>query len=443
MEEQLKFAKASLLIPRLETDPEQESTFAPAVLQRTQTSRAPEYKTPSKNAPFTLSKMGMTDLNKIARDPEEGKEHGGFSQLNALGMTAAFFQQEQDEARAINELADRYEFVPDFELSLPTRPSVQNPLATSNPPISLIESPWPAESGVALAHSLGFKGNGVLVGVLDTGIDADHQEFIDKIVTYRYVSFFPNSPFWPSRDIRGIDTDGHGTHVSGIIAGKNIGVAPEAYLYVASVIESETTRTSLIRVTYGLDWLLRQFSRPENENRPAIVNLSLGFPESPPAGISEGEYRARLRAMETLIRVLIQANVLPIVAIGNSGEGQFGYPGGFRDSLAIGAVDFDKQIANFSGSGNPPNSNAKPDLVGYGVNVYSSLERNYLGESNYQQFSGTSMASPYVAGIAALYRSQNPLLSIAEIRAKILSNALNLPALAASRVGAGLARFIP
>lgn len=443
MENQLQFQKAVLLMPRLEDNSDGESTFAPAVLQRTQVSRSLNFNTPSHHAPYTLSKLGMTDLNKASSDPDDVGISGGFTQLNALGMTAAFFNREQDEANAINELADRYEFIPDFPLSIPSRPITQNALSTSNLPQALMELPWPEISGVSKAHSMGFKGNGVLVGVLDTGIDADHQEFVDKTITYRYVSLFPNSPYWPSRDIRGIDTGGHGTHVSGIIAGKNIGIVPEADLYVASVIESETTRTSLVRVTYGLDWLLRQFSRPENENRPAVINLSLGFPETTPEGLTEGEYQSRLRAMRILIRLLTQANVLPVVAIGNDGAGNFGYPGGFDNTLGVGAVDFNGNIADFSGSGDPPNSQGKPDLVGYGVNVYSSVERNYRGESIYKQLSGTSMASPYVAGIAALYRCQQPLLSVDEIKAKILSNALNFPNISASRIGVGLARFLP
>ncbi len=67
---------------------------------------------------------------------------------------------------------------------------------------------WPEQSGVSDAREERVRGHGVLVGVLDTGIDADHSEFSHRLVTYRYVSLFPFSPYWPSRDVRGFDPTG-------------------------------------------------------------------------------------------------------------------------------------------------------------------------------------------------------------------------------------------
>lgn len=277
-----------------------------------------------------------------------------------------------------------------------------------------------------------------MIGVLDTGVDADHVEFDGKRINYRYVSLFPHHPQFGSRDIRGFDLDGHGTHVCGIMCGQNIGIAPEAELFVASVIESETTLTSLIRVSAGLNWLLAQFSKPERQYRPAILNISLGFPSSSP-GINPTDYQNRLNLMERLIRTLRKFNVLPVCAIGNDGPGNFGYPGAFDRVLGIGAVDFENKVASFSGGGIVGNSLVKPNLVGYGVGIYSSVERDYDGNSIYQRFNGTSMASPYVAGVGALYRCKYPGLNVDRIEELLIGNALVLSG--QNNIGNGLAVF--
>jgi serine protease AprX len=305
---------------------------------------------------------------------------------------------------------------------------------------SLEQREWPDESGVPLAHAQGIRGAGVMLGVLDTGIDADHPEHASKIVQFRYVSLFPNSPHNPARDVRGFDPDGHGTHVCGIAAGVHHGVAPEVDLYVASVIESETIRTSLGRVAAGMEWLLHQFSRPENANRPAVVNMSLGFPIACPPGIGEDDYRLNLRALQTMLRRLLDSNVLPVVASGNTGPNTVGYPAAFPEALAIGAVDFERRVANFTASG-VVGKRSVPDVMGYGVNVYSSTERRCNNQAFYERMSGTSMAAPYVAGIAALYRCRAPDLTALEVRDLILANAVKLPRSAVHRTGKGLAVF--
>jgi subtilisin family serine protease len=330
-------------------------------------------------------------------------------------------------------LEDEYEFVRDFKLNIPSPVRGQH-----RGRAALDSAEWPEECGVRHAHSEGVKGAGVLVGVCDTGVDADHDEFRHQTINFRYVSLFPNSPYWPPRDVRGFDVDGHGTHVCGIIAGQRTGVAPDASLYVASVIESETTSTSMVRTSYGLNWLLRQFSRPDNEHRPAVLSMSLGFPQVL-AGDAQ-EHAKRLCVMEVLLQTLVQANVVPVVAIGNDGPGQYGFPGAFGNVIGVGAVDFDQQVAAFSGSG-VIGTVKKPDVVGYGVSVYSSIERSYDGRSIYQRLSGTSMATPYAAGITALYRCQQPAMTVDEIRDKLHDTALGLRTHPKERVGSGLVVF--
>ena len=108
----------------------------------------------------------------------------------------------------------------------------------------------------------------------------------------------------------------------------------------------------------------------------------------------------------------------------------------------MGAVDFALQVAEFSGSGTSPlTGEAEPNLVGFGVDVVSSVERTIYNRSLYRKMSGTSMAAPYVSGIAALYASQNPKLQGRALWQHLIQSALPVEALP-GRAGAGLARFV-
>ena len=437
------FNRKILLVPKEGREDVENVTFSPAAqIRQTATLRRNlELRTPRKNINNVFHRIGFDDLRELHVFPTPVSDKGFFASFEHLGMAAVYSHQETDLDDVRNELEDEYEFVEDFPLSIPCRVVMSDiPSNKSKSAQDLRE--WPEESGVHLAHQAGVRGAGTLVGVLDTGVDADHHEFSNHRINYRYVSLQPNSPFWPPRDVRGFDTDGHGTHVCGILAGRNTGVAPEAQLYVASVIESETILTSLTRVAAGLNWIFRQFTRPDNEHLPAVLSMSLGFPPNLP-GVSDSQYEQRLRIMRTLLETLYQANVLPVVAIGNDGEGNYGFPGAFKDVMGIGAVDFEGNVASFSGSGTHPTEGvSKPDLVGYGVGVNSALERDYGGSAIYQRLNGTSMATPYVAGIAALYRSLYPTLTVNDLKDMLFDNALSLTGQPKKRTGAGLARFV-
>ena len=402
------------------------------------------FREPARSATRVLIDTGLEPAAAKLQDRE--KATGIFKNLDMLGVAAAAFRDAGELEKAKAELEQDYEFVPDFALRLPDPlPRISARLTGPDAQDKLASSHWPENSGVAEAHDGGIRGKGVLVGALDTGVDSGHQEFQGRDIDFRYVSFYPNSPSWPSRDVFGFDTDSHGTHVSGIISGTARGIAPDAQLHVASVIESETTLTSLSRVISGLDWLLRKFAEDKNKDLPAVINLSLGFPSAATPDISRADYETRIRAIRYIVDDLLDANVLTIAAIGNSGEDTFGYPGGFGQTLGVGAIDFNHNVASFSGNRRPvagPIEAEKPDLVGYGVDVYSCIERDCAGRSFYSQMSGTSMASPYVTGIAALYRCANPRLDARTVRQKMLDTCLPLPGQPRHRVGAGLARFV-
>lgn len=336
-----------------------------------------------------------------------------------------------EQAREV--LEDDYDLAPDVALGMPVptswTPTVREPDVSRR---------WPDVTGINFAHAAGVKGKGVMVGILDTGCDADHIEFRGKKVNFRYVPL--NSVTDAVRAVRGFDVDGHGTHVSGIIAGDNIGIAPEVELLVASVLESETLKTSLDRVLIGLDWMLSHFSQAENLSKPTVVNMSLGFP---PEALRLPAYRRAAELFRKVLRILSDDfGVLTVVAIGNDGPGKMRAPGFYPECLAVGAVDYQLEAADFSGGGiSPITGKPKPDICGIGVDVISSFERTMANRSRYVRMSGTSMASPYVTGIAALYASMRPEMQGPDLRQRLVSSALPLKE-SGDRVGAGLARFV-
>lgn len=372
-------------------------------------------------------------LQPVTKDKLPDPEHSSFQHLTKLDTFVVKTGSDALTAQVIDLLNETHTILPSIVLTAP-RPTMgrifQRRPAQTNP--------WPEASGIQKAHKAGVTGKGVLVGILDTGVDADHIEFRQKKIDYRYVPLDPAID--RLRTVRGFDVDGHGTHVCGIVAGKTIGIAPDVDLMVASVIESETLKTTLDRVLTALDWMLQVIDKPQYKNKPAIINMSLGFV---PQSLSDEQVRIVGDLLDRMVTTLLQTlNVLPVVAIGNDGPGHVRAPGYFRQALSVGALDFGGQAAEFSGGGlSEVTGEIEPDIAGYGVDITSSLERTIDGRSIYASMSGTSMAAPYVTGIAALCASQNPTLQGETLRRYLLDNAYPLSS-PPDRVGAGLARFV-
>jgi subtilisin family serine protease len=376
-----------------------------------------------------LKGIGLSKVEPEEAAPEEGDK---FQRLGYAGAYVVDAADEDIAERAKDVLEPEYHIMPDIELGLPK--ALLARLYRRRP---RRKAYWPEWSGIEDAHRGGVTGKGVLVGVLDTGCDADHLELRDKRIPFQYIPLRPTPE--AVRNVRGFDTNGHGTHVTSIIAGKNVGVAPDVDLMVASVIESETVKTSLERVVIALDWMLSHFQLEENLEKPTIINVSLGFR---PEWISASQFEAVVEGIKMLLSTLVvDFEVLPVVAIGNDGPGVVRAPGYFPESFSVGAVDSDLEPATFSGGGiSPVSGETEPDIVGFGVDVLGALERDVERNSVYAKKSGTSMAAPYVSGIAALVASANSGLQGAGLRRFLLDNALSLAG-ERNRVGAGLARF--
>jgi subtilisin len=259
----------------------------------------------------------------------------------------------------------------------------------------------------------GLDGSGVAVGHLDTGVDAGHPALNGAVA--RFVEFGLLGERKTDR-AQPYDSDDHGTHTAATIAGRpvkgrRVGVAPGAALHSALVIEGGAV---VSRVLGGMDWAI--------ETGVRVLNMSLGF---------QGYWDDFL----DLTQILRARNILPVFAIGNEGAGTSRSPGNYAESLSVGAVDKDLRVPRFSSSDQfqRPTDPTVPNLVAPGVGVISARPGG-----GYQSMDGSSMATPHVAGLAALLLQAKPTASVAEVEAAILSSCRAVPGQPLVRQGQGL-----
>ncbi len=234
----------------------------------------------------------------------------------------------------------------------------------------------------------GLTGAGVLVGHLDTGVDARHPALDGAIDVFARFDVLGRQV----ADAQPADTGFHGTHTAGLLVGRahggrQYGGAPGATLASAEVIEGGDIPA---RVVAGLDWCVGQGVR--------IVNLSLGVPQFEPMFAS-------------MLQLLRARGVLPVVAIGNSGPQTSRTPGNLPEALSVGAIDAQENIWLRSSSqqfANP--ARIVPSLVAPGVEIYSCAPGGDLNT-----LSGTSMAAPHVSALAALLLERRPDLTVSQL----------------------------
>lgn len=211
------------------------------------------------------------------------------------------------------------------------------------------------------------KGAGVKVAVLDTGCAPTHPDLRDAILKSKD---FTRSPSGAA------DVQGHGTHCAGVIAAREnstgvIGIAPGAGLLIGKVL-GDNGSGSLTSVAAGIDWAVEQGAN--------VISMSLGSPDGAPA-------------LKTAVDRAAAAGVFVICAAGNEGPSldTVGYPAMYDSVVSVGAVDSRKRIAGFSSRG------TRVDVVAPGVDILSCYPPRNLAK-----LSGTSMATPFVAGVVAL-----------------------------------------
>ncbi|MHA1753109.1 MAG: S8 family peptidase, partial [Candidatus Helarchaeota archaeon] len=262
----------------------------------------------------------------------------------------------------------------------------------------------------------GVEGEGVIVAVIDTGIDDTHPDLKNKVIA--------KADFTSEKgtDLENIDGNGHGTHVSSTIAGtgaaskgKYKGVAPKAKLIAAKVLASNGSG-SFSGVIAGIDWAAKQNCH--------VMNMSLGANVSGSCDGTDAVCQAVDAAMDKGIVVCIAA--------GNSGPESktVGTPGCAKKVITVGATDKNDGIAWFSSRGPTADGRIKPDICFPGYNIVAARAKNtsmgHPVNNYYTSASGTSMATPHCAGVATLLKCAKPEISSHEIKQIIMKSGIDL-----------------
>lgn len=258
----------------------------------------------------------------------------------------------------------------------------------------------------------GFTGEGIIVAVIDTGVDYNHSDLDANIwvnageITANGIDddgngYVDDRQGWDFVEGDGdpMDLDGHGTHVAGTIAAENndfgvTGVAYDAAIMAVRVLD-ENGSGFYSDIAAGI--------RYATDNGANVINLSLG-----------GGYSAEV---EAAVAYAAGLGSVVVMAAGNGYADEPGYPAYTATDfgIAVGAIDITKTLADFSNDAGPIPLDY---VVAPGVDVLSTTPGN-----TYQAFNGTSMATPHVAGVAALVLSANPNLSAAEVETTLVETA--------------------
>lgn len=265
-----------------------------------------------------------------------------------------------------------------------------------------------------------FTGAGIRLAVLDTGIDLAHPDYVSRAITH--ASFVPGETV--------DDVQGHGTHCAGTAAAgppqainvPRYGVAPGAELFVAKVLNNRGAGREL-DIIAGIVWAL--------DNGCDIISMSLGRATGPQEPFDP--------LYEDIAADAFDAGCLIIAAAGNDSDRRYRYvapvssPANAPSIMAVAAIEADGSIAPYSNGGV---GTGRIDVAAPGSGVFSSVPRPQL----YRNLSGTSMACPHVAGIAALWAQSDPALRGQRLWDQLVAVAEPLAGQSAVDIGKGLVK---
>ncbi|MET8101308.1 S8 family serine peptidase [Streptomyces sp. NPDC005236] len=274
--------------------------------------------------------------------------------------------------------------------------------------------------GAPDAWGKGLDGKGVKVAVLDTGVDTHHPDVADRVGE--------SQSFVPDETVE--DGHGHGTHTASTVGGSGAasdgaekGVAPGADLMIGKVLSDEGYGQDSWIIA-GMEWAAGHGAR--------VISMSLGSSE--PSDGTDPMSRA-------VDRLTDETGALFVIAAGNSGgEGTLGSPGAADEALTVAAVDSADKRAYFSSQGPRYGDYAlKPDISAPGVDILAAKAGGSAATGWYRTMSGTSMATPHVAGAAAILAQEHPDWKARELKDALMSTSKELPSYTAYQVGSGRA----
>ncbi|HET7433943.1 MAG TPA: S8 family serine peptidase [Thermoanaerobaculia bacterium] len=255
----------------------------------------------------------------------------------------------------------------------------------------------------------GTRGAGVTVAIIDTGVDYTHPAFGNGLG-----SAFKVRGGWDfvNDDADPMDDNGHGTHVAGIVAANGAGltgVAPDASLIAYKVLDGLGSGDE-DNIIAAIERAVDPDQNGDTSDHVDVINMSLG-------GAAQADDPTALAVENASAK-----GVLVVVANGNGGD--YGFvpsPAIAPSAISVGAIDGNDYIADFSSRGPAYDYSMKPELVAPGVGILSSVPQGGQAEA-----SGTSMASPHVAGVAALIKSLHHDWTPAEVKSAIVSTTTSL-----------------
>ena len=287
-------------------------------------------------------------------------------------------------------------------------------------PIALAGAVLPAEWNINMVRApelwaRGFRGEGAVIASLDTGVDGLHP---DLASSYRggtnswYDGF---GVFTTPRDNYGHGTLTMGLMVGGDSAGTSIGVAPAARWIAGRVFDQYGVSTESI-IHQAFQWILDPDSNPATDDAPDVVNNSWGITVD---GACDTRFQPDIDALRA-------ADISVVFSGGNDGLLGGASPANNGHVISVGAVDIDRQVTYYSGRGPSTCDGAVfPKVVAPGDNVLTT-DLSAGGRPNYVLASGTSFASPHVAGVIALLRAAVPLATADEVDAALAAAAIDL-----------------